>query len=133
MGTETPCGETLRPMATPKTPVATLSQQAERDVPSEEALACFGRAFAHPIRIRIVLALANSRESSPRDLARTLGASLSNVSYHVRYLAELGAIELRRVLPRRGALMHVYGLAPAVQLMVPLAQQIGTSRGLPTS
>ncbi|HET7636828.1 MAG TPA: helix-turn-helix transcriptional regulator [Candidatus Limnocylindria bacterium] len=97
----------------------------------EEALARFGRAFAHPMRIRIVLALVDGAESSPRDLALTLGEPLSNVSYHVRALADLGAIELRRMLPRRGALQHFYALAPALRLMVPLAQQLSTTGAKP--
>jgi hypothetical protein len=40
-----------------------------------------------------------------------VGASLSNVSYHVRQLAKAGLIELVATRPRRGALEHYYTLA----------------------
>ncbi len=99
----------------------------ETEVPyasPEEALARVGRAFSHALRIRIVLALADDGEANPLDLATTIDAPLGTVSYHVRYLADLGAIELRRMVPRRGALQHYYTLAPAIRLVLPLARQM---------
>jgi DNA-binding transcriptional ArsR family regulator len=90
----------------------------------EDALARVGRAFSHPLRIRIVLALADADEASPLDLAARVEAPLGTVSYHVRYLSDLGAIELRRMVPRRGALQHYYTLAPAIRLVLPLARQM---------
>ena len=41
-------------------------------------------------------------------LARELDLPLGRVSYHIRLLADLGAIELVRTEPRRGALEHFY-------------------------
>jgi DNA-binding transcriptional ArsR family regulator len=99
---------------------------------SEEALARFGRALAHPLRIRIVLTLAQVGETSPRGLAHSTGEHLSNVSYHVRYLAALGAIELQRTRPRRGAVQHFYALAPALRRVLPLVEQIGAATEAPT-
>jgi DNA-binding transcriptional ArsR family regulator len=90
----------------------------------EDALARVGRAFSHPLRIRIVLALADADEASPLELSARVDAPLGTVSYHVRYLADLGAIELRRMVPRRGALQHYYTLAPAIRLVLPLARQM---------
>jgi DNA-binding transcriptional ArsR family regulator len=95
----------------------------------EDALARVGRAFSHPLRIRIVLALADSDEASPLDLSARVDAPLGTVSYHVRYLADLGAIELRRMVPRRGALQHYYTLAPAIRLVLPLARQMSVVSG----
>ena len=40
--------------------------------------------------------------------ARELGLPLGRVSYHIRLLSDLGAIELVRTEPRRGALEHFY-------------------------
>ncbi|HEX2087554.1 MAG TPA: helix-turn-helix domain-containing protein [Solirubrobacteraceae bacterium] len=67
------------------------------------------RAMAHPMRARILAALAE-RERSPVELAKELGASLGVVSYHVRVLADAGAVELARTTARRGAIQHHYRL-----------------------
>jgi DNA-binding transcriptional ArsR family regulator len=65
------------------------------------------KAISHPIRHR-VLVLLNERVASPNEIARELGESLGRVSYHVRQLAEVGAVELVRTEPRRGAVEHFY-------------------------
>jgi DNA-binding transcriptional ArsR family regulator len=65
------------------------------------------RALGHPIRVR-ALTILNERVASPNELARQLGAHLGSVSYHVRILLELGAIELVKTEPRRGAVEHFY-------------------------
>jgi DNA-binding transcriptional ArsR family regulator len=65
------------------------------------------KAFSHPIRHRIMVRL-NEAVLSPNDLAKELGESLGRVSYHVRTLADVGAIELVRTVPRRGAVQHFY-------------------------
>ena len=65
------------------------------------------KALAHPIRINI-LRILEDRVASPRELAEELEASLSNVSYHVRFLLNLGVLELVKTVPRRGALEHYY-------------------------
>jgi DNA-binding transcriptional ArsR family regulator len=93
----------------------------------EDALARVGRAFSHPLRIRIVLSLAEMSESSPLELAARVSAPLGTVSYHVRYLADLGAIELQRMVPRRGALQHYYALAPVIRTVLPLVRQLGAA------
>jgi DNA-binding transcriptional ArsR family regulator len=65
------------------------------------------KALSHPLRQRILQAL-NRRVASPAELSEELGESLGNVSYHVKILAELEAIELVRTAPVRGALEHFY-------------------------
>lgn len=65
------------------------------------------KAIAHPLRHRI-LAILNERVASPKEIADELGERLTNVSYHVKTLDELGAIELVRTTPRRGAVEHHY-------------------------
>jgi DNA-binding transcriptional ArsR family regulator len=67
----------------------------------------FLKALAHPIRLR-VLARLNEVEASPKELAAELGEPLPKLSYHVRVLHEMGAIELVRETPRRGAIEHHY-------------------------
>jgi DNA-binding transcriptional ArsR family regulator len=72
------------------------------------------KAFAHPLRLEI-LRLLDSR-ASPTELSRRLGAPLGSVSYHVRVLAELGALQLVDQAPRRGAIEHYYELTPGLRM-----------------
>jgi DNA-binding transcriptional ArsR family regulator len=65
------------------------------------------KAISHPLRHRL-LGLLDDRVASPNELARELDLPLGRVSYHIRLLADLGAIELVRTEPRRGALEHFY-------------------------
>src|ERR1700750_3401317 len=68
------------------------------------------KAISHPLRHRL-LGMLDGRTASPNELARELGLPLGRVSYHIRLLHDLGAIELVGTEPRRGALEHFY---PAV-------------------
>jgi DNA-binding transcriptional ArsR family regulator len=80
-------------------------KREERDAGElDEALL---KAISHPLRHRL-LGLLDDRVASPNELARELGLPLGRVSYHIRLLADLGAIELVRTEPRRGALEHFY-------------------------
>src|SRR3954469_9572789 len=63
------------------------------------------RAISHPLRHRL-LGMLDGRVASPNELARELGLPLGRVSYHIRLLHDLGAIELVSTGPRRGALEH---------------------------
>jgi DNA-binding transcriptional ArsR family regulator len=65
------------------------------------------KAIGHPIRTQ-ALAILNERVASPNELAKELGEPLGVVSYHVRILLDLGALELVRTEPRRGAVEHYY-------------------------
>jgi DNA-binding transcriptional ArsR family regulator len=65
------------------------------------------RAISHPLRQRL-LGMLDGRTASPNELARELELPLGRVSYHIRLLHDLGAIELLRTEPRRGALEHFY-------------------------
>jgi DNA-binding transcriptional ArsR family regulator len=62
---------------------------------------------SHPLRAAILNALAD-REASPVELAKEMGESLANVSYHVRELHKLGAVALVRQRQVRGAVEHTY-------------------------
>jgi DNA-binding transcriptional ArsR family regulator len=71
------------------------------------------RAISHPLRHRL-LGMLDGRVASPNQLARELGLPLGRVSYHIRLLNDLGAIELVKTEPRRGALEHFYRAVTAV-------------------
>jgi DNA-binding transcriptional ArsR family regulator len=65
------------------------------------------RIISHPIRIEALRVLQN-RVASPKELAEELGESVSNVSYHFKYLQLEDCIEMVRTEPRRGAVEHYY-------------------------
>lgn len=65
------------------------------------------KGLAHPLRIQILRVLEN-RVASPSEIAEEIGAPLGNVSYHVRFLARVGLLELTSTKPRRGAVEHYY-------------------------
>lgn len=65
------------------------------------------KAFAHPLRVRILAALDDG-VSSPILLSKELDESLNLVAYHVRVLERHGCIELVETKPRRGATEHFY-------------------------
>jgi DNA-binding transcriptional ArsR family regulator len=58
--------------------------------------------------------MLDGRVASPNELARELELPLGRVSYHIRLLNDLGAIELVRTEPRRGALEHFYKAVTSV-------------------
>ena len=69
------------------------------------------KAISHPLRHRVLGAIDEAGEASPKAVAARLGEPLGRVSHHVRVLARLGAIELTRTEPRRGAQEHFYRAA----------------------
>jgi DNA-binding transcriptional ArsR family regulator len=73
------------------------------------------KGLAHPLRVSILRVLEN-RVASPSEIADELAAPLGNVSYHVRFLARVGLIELARTKPRRGAVEHYYRSAGRVRV-----------------
>jgi DNA-binding transcriptional ArsR family regulator len=68
------------------------------------------KAISHPLRL-LLLARLNEGEASPKELASALGEPIGRVSHHVRVLSRIGAIELVRTEPRRGAVEHFYRAA----------------------
>jgi DNA-binding transcriptional ArsR family regulator len=65
------------------------------------------KALNHPLRVQ-ALTILSERTASPNELAKELHEGLSQVSYHITVLAELGLIELESTAPRRGAIEHYY-------------------------
>jgi DNA-binding transcriptional ArsR family regulator len=66
-------------------------------------------ALGHPMRRAILREMLDSpAEVSPRELALKLSEQLSALSYHVRVLADCGAIELVRTERIRGSTQHFY-------------------------
>jgi predicted ArsR family transcriptional regulator len=65
------------------------------------------KAFAHPLRVRILIIL-NEKVASPNMLAQQLDQSLNLVAYHVRVLEKYDCIEMVDTKQRRGATEHFY-------------------------
>jgi len=85
-------------------------------------------ALRHPLRRRILRRMADGEAVSPRELSIELRQPLSNVSYHVRVLAERGAVTLVGTTPTHGSVQHFYRTA----LEAPWARQVlglGESEG----
>jgi hypothetical protein len=104
-----------------------------------------GKAFAHPLRIAIFTELVGTANAeanvarrkrrpkdwkewqgtSPNEFAKLLDEPLTNISYHVRMLHDLGVIELAHTEPRRGALEHYY--KPTCDIKISVAARNGTA------
>ena len=65
-------------------------------------------ALRHPLRRQILRAMAVQDPISPRQISDDLREPLSNVSYHVRVLADCGAVILVDTEPVRGSMQHFY-------------------------
>jgi DNA-binding transcriptional ArsR family regulator len=65
-------------------------------------------ALRHPLRRQILRAMVEQNRMSPRDISDELREPLSNVSYHVRVLADCGAVALVDTTPVRGSMQHFY-------------------------
>jgi DNA-binding transcriptional ArsR family regulator len=65
-------------------------------------------ALRHPLRREILRAMAVQDPISPRQISDELREPLSNVSYHVRVLADCGAVTLVDTAPVRGSMQHFY-------------------------
>ncbi|WP_245614101.1 ArsR/SmtB family transcription factor [Actinokineospora inagensis] len=69
------------------------------------------RALAHPLRMRI-LSLVTDRAMSAAEVARELGDSQPNISYHLRKLADAGLVEIVAEVPIRGGIAKRYQHTP---------------------
>lgn len=65
------------------------------------------KALNHPVRVK-ALTILTERTASPKEIAAELDVPLSNVSYHVRVLDELGLVEIREEESVRGSVAHFY-------------------------
>jgi DNA-binding transcriptional ArsR family regulator len=69
----------------------------------------------HPLRKRLLKLYLEAHEMrSPKELAAPTNQHICSVSYHVRVLAEHGAVVLVAEEPRRGTVEHFYEATPLV-------------------
>lgn len=65
-------------------------------------------ALQHTLRRRILRQMLGEESISPREVADKLDLPLSNVSYHIRVLAECAAVSLVDTKQVRGSVQHFY-------------------------
>lgn len=73
------------------------------------------KAVVHPKRRKIIEVIAGQeggKPISPVEIAGLLDVPLTDVSYHVRVLAECKAITLTGTKPARGSRQHFYRPSP---------------------
>jgi DNA-binding transcriptional ArsR family regulator len=65
------------------------------------------KALNHPVRVK-ALTILTERIASPKEISELIEVPLSNVSYHVRVLDELGLVEIMEEEAVRGSVAHFY-------------------------
>lgn len=65
-------------------------------------------AIAHPVRRRVLRAVAGEEPRRPVQMAEELGSPASMVAYHARVLRRLGAIKPAAERDGEGHLEHLY-------------------------
>jgi DNA-binding transcriptional ArsR family regulator len=65
------------------------------------------KALNHPVRVK-ALTILTEKIASPKEIAGQIEIPLSNVSYHVRVLDELGLVEIVEEESVRGSVAHFY-------------------------
>lgn len=89
-------------MARKRRKVAKRKRQLEKS--PQEVLV---KALNHPVRVK-ALTILTERTASPKEISAEIEVPLSNVSYHVRVLDELGLVEIREEESVRGSVAHFY-------------------------
>src|SRR3954468_8732988 len=65
------------------------------------------KALNHPVRVK-ALTILTEKVASPKEISAQIDVPLSNVSYHVRVLDELGLVEIVEEESGRGSVAHFY-------------------------
>jgi DNA-binding transcriptional ArsR family regulator len=79
-------------------------KRREMDSSPQEVLV---KALNHPVRVK-ALTILTEKTASPKEIAAQIDTPLSNVSYHVRVLDELGLVEIVEEESVRGSVAHFY-------------------------
>jgi DNA-binding transcriptional ArsR family regulator len=86
-----------------------MSLRVSRDDPDDRDRAAVARlrAFAHPVRLQM-LSLLTGAALTATDVARELGITHANASYHLRHLLAAGQIEVAGEEQIRGGIARRY-------------------------
>lgn len=83
------------------------SGNGDRRRPEKSPQEALVRALSHPVRAKALTILAE-KVASPGEISEQIEIPLSNVSYHVSVLSELGLVERVEEEPARGSLVTFY-------------------------
>lgn len=89
-------------------------------------------ALQHPLRRELLKLAIERKELTPVEASRLLEDKLSDISYHMRKLAERGLISLNRVGQARGAAVHFYVPDPALEELGWVREAIGLPPSSPS-
>jgi predicted ArsR family transcriptional regulator len=89
------------------------------------------RVFAHPVRVRTLIAFLTHPMCSSAELADYLDLPVQTVRYHVRQLHQAGMVDLAREVGARGAVERFYELSRATKQALVLIQIV--ARGMAQS
>jgi hypothetical protein len=90
------------------------------------------KALRHPLRRSLLQRYVESKAVDglgPKDLAVALNAPLSSVSYHVRELFRLDALEIVSEAPARGSIAHFYEVTSMVRETASVLTVLGMGEG----
>ncbi len=82
-------------------------------------------ALQHPLRRALVKLVIEHEELTPGESARLLDDKLTDVSYHMRKLAERDLVKLDHVGQARGAAVHFYVPGPVLEQFPWVHEAIG--------
>jgi predicted transcriptional regulator len=71
-------------------------------------------ALLHPVRRELLRLVVRRGQLTPREAAKLLRHPLTNVRYHIKTLADCGALELSDTKIVRGSLANCWGATPVV-------------------
>lgn len=82
-------------------------------------------ALHHPLRRHLLKLAVEQEELTPVEGARLLDDKLTDVSYHMRKLADWGLVKLDYTEQARGAAVHFYVPGPALEQFPWVREAIG--------
>jgi len=84
-------------------------------------------ALQHALRRELLKLVVEHKELTPSKCARLLDDKLTDVSYHMRKLADRGLVRLDHTGQARGAAVHFYVPGPALEQFPWVHEAIGLS------
>jgi len=107
------------------------TEVSPEDEAVKDALKKIAKLFtdlSHPMRLKIVLLIAEQGPTAPKDMWKPLNSTLGTVAYHVRELEKMGLIVLHREDRVRGAVKHTYKLTARGRNTVKLMKEWAVAR-----
>jgi DNA-binding transcriptional ArsR family regulator len=109
-----------------QSPLISLASMPTKSNEATAELATALRALGHPVRIRLLReAEEGVKLSASKAQEWVPDVSLGTLAYHVRCLADAGLLRKAGLVPRRGAVEHLYLLTPLGVRLAGVVEQLG--------